>query len=231
MRPIHLPFHHLALLVVLASTACDSGGDGSSSSESSGGTTTSNDTMGDGGGGGGGGYCVLPCTVPADCVQEPNPNPVLDENNYVCEDGGLCRNIGCVSDDECPSVGSYVFTCKSRNPGDAAVCVFTCTTVNDCGSGPDDPPENYECIDGGCFKKPCTETGVCQENMACTPDLIVGDDKETPSCTFTCANDDDCSLFATNSPNPVACRDNLCVILTCSKDADCTDPSTVCTAS
>ncbi|RMG96704.1 MAG: hypothetical protein D6705_10520 [Deltaproteobacteria bacterium] len=210
-------------------TATDSGATAGSTTDTGYATTaaTGNATTGDTGGAGGG-FCAPSCTTPADCVTGM-PTAATDEDNYACEQGA-CRYLGCHDDTECPDGGGFVtFVCAQPSADQVPVCSVACTAPADCVLSPMDSADNYECIDGGCFNKPCTETGTCQEGFVCAPDLWLGDEDATPGCTYPCETVDDCGMLA-GVGQPLACEGGACVYKTCGTDADCPDPSgTTCT--
>ncbi|MEM9493566.1 MAG: hypothetical protein AAGC55_30740, partial [Myxococcota bacterium] len=89
--------------------------------------------------------CFLSCITAAECSQG---TPAFDADNYQCQ-GGVCRYIGCVSDDECAATyldPSYV--CATLPGQDFATCQRSCTTVGDCTQpSPLFDSDNYACTD------------------------------------------------------------------------------------
>ena len=198
----------------------DTAATGTSAASTTDGATTGSTTDS---GGGGAGFCAPRCQSVADCLG-PMPTPTPDEDNYACE-AGACRYLGCKDTSECPDGGGVVsFVCAAQAADQVPVCALACTTPADCALSPMDSPDNYECIDGGCFTKPCTEADVCTNGLVCAPDLWIGDDVATPGCTYPCTTVDDCSALASVG-HPLACDGGLCVYETCGSDADCPDPN------
>ena len=169
-----------------------------------------------------GGYCVPNCQTAADCATG-QPGSFLDEDNYTCENG-LCRYLGCLDSSECPQIGgSFNFVCTAPEAGKTPVCVLECMTPSDCVNDPMESPDKFDCLNGGCFTKPCTEADVCKADQVCAPHAVVGDDNSEPVCTQPCNTVDDCNLAA-NGAQPAACDNGACVFRTCGSDADCPDP-------
>ena len=205
------------------STAASMGtGNGSGDTATSGASTGSMTGAATDTGGAAGGYCIPNCQTAADCATG-QPGTFLDEDNYACENG-LCRYLGCLDSSECPQIGGgFTYTCAAPAPGKTPACVLGCTAPTDCVLDPMDSPDKFDCVNGGCFTKPCTEADVCAADMVCAPHAVVGDDSTDPVCTQPCATVDDCDLAA-NGAQPAACDNGACVFRTCSSDADCPDP-------
>ena len=71
---------------------------------------------------------------------------------------------GCASDDECleiaPTYGCF--------PQHADMCLQTCGSPSDCGSGlPAWDADNYECLDGACIYQGCNDTDECEPDEVC----------------------------------------------------------------
>jgi hypothetical protein len=90
--------------------------------------------------------CTFECRTREDCALADHP--LYDADNYVCE-GGLCRWLGCGSDEECESLGPRVRCQSVRGVG---VCGRRCDTPADCPPGEAGPlydESRFACADIG----------------------------------------------------------------------------------
>jgi hypothetical protein len=106
----------------------------------------------------GGPSCVQACTTAASCVVS-GAGAAYDLDNYSCPQGS-CQYLGCNSDPECQSLGSYV--CRDVGGG-VRFCMPACSSPASCsfGSLPNDA-DNYACTDGWCRYQGCNSDTECQ---------------------------------------------------------------------
>ena len=152
-----------------------SGGSGGSGGVGgSGGSGGAGGSGGVGSGGGGGatgggnpggvGECIPTCSAPADCTTGQGP-AVFDANHYAC-DSGICRYLGCATDQECLESFGVGVSCLPVPGADHSECVAPCLSPASCGV-PNGPAlldeDHYECNGGVC------EHLGCQTDEECHP--------------------------------------------------------------
>jgi hypothetical protein len=167
--------------------------------------------------------CTRTCLQPSDCSFGV-PGSQGDADNHECVDG-LCRWLGCHTDDEC--VVSYNrpdMICEAGSGGQLSYCRVACTTASDCpfdfANGVTDA-DNYQCVDGVCRWRGCLSTDECNQDSPGTI-CTVRDFAVEPLCYFTCDDVADCVARhpGTHAGN-FACDDGACVWQGCTSNADC----------
>ena len=119
--------------------------------------------------------CLTKCAEVVDCLPSTYAGTAFDDNNYACE-GGLCRYLGCMSDEECTD--SYkvageprTWECVEGNEG-VGVCMASCFSPIDCvpaGSNEILDSNNWACQESHCVYKGCQSTDECEKVYQYSP--------------------------------------------------------------
>jgi len=119
--------------------------------------------------------CLTKCAEVVDCLPSTYAGTAFDNDNYACE-GGICRYLGCMSDEECTD--SYkvageprTFECVEGNEG-VGVCMASCFSPIDCvpaGSNAIVDSNNWACQEFHCVYKGCQSTAECEDVYQYSP--------------------------------------------------------------
>lgn len=170
-------------------------------------------------------FCQRTCSAPADCA---SPSPLYDGSHYAC-DAGVCRWLGCRSDDECRSAfGSTTYAC--RDVGGLSSCVMTCSAPADCASSAAFDADNYACEGGTCRYLGCNTDDECAGSFGSSayvcravmpPDVGVPIPTAAMNCVLGCASPSDCATSAAFDADNYACTGGACVYEGCNTDDEC----------
>ncbi|HEX6765295.1 MAG TPA: hypothetical protein VF103_07445 [Polyangiaceae bacterium] len=205
------------------------GSTGEGGSAGSGGSNTGGTATGGSGTGGSGGTagsppeCARSCEQASDCANAGASAP-FDADNWSC-DGGHCRWLGCLNDDECAFFGGV---CRRGfvAGGDVSTCTEGCETVDVCAENLAAVDiDNWTCEDGGCKYVGCLDDEECETDLGPGAKCLQGD-APYPSCVSPCSEPADCvseGASASQDADNWDCVDGLCVASGCVSDDECTE--------
>ena len=90
---------------------------------------------------------------------------LLDANHYECN-AGVCKHLGCQTDEECHPVRGPNTVCVQVAGSSTKSCLKTCQASLDC-TNPGAPSvmdaDNYGCVAGACHYSGCLNNGECAD--------------------------------------------------------------------
>lgn len=217
-----------------AGIAGDSGEAGEAGTSSGGSSETGGSSQAEGGAAGSSGtagtagapaptipLCQITCTVPADCTTAGS----YPAEEWQC-DQGLCRYLGCASDNSCLEVyKTSDYVCRPYPGSSTDMCQKKCNTNSDCALDTGAwSADNWNCQGDYCVYTGCTSDLECKASMAgldfrCRDMPALG----YKSCIKGCNTPADCAV--PNSPAWAAstyeCKQGACEYLGCPNDAAC----------